>query len=99
MVSQFIPSHSMQRSAEEVRRAHVALLRHPVLEASIDPEGYHLARRHLGTLRTWHQQRTGWRILVHGHTVRLVRACSIVPMGVLHPDLTAPRDIACLLWA
>ena len=99
MVSQFSPNHSMQRSAEEARRAHAALLRHPVLEASIDPEGYRLARRHLGALRTWHQHRTGWRILARGHTVRLVRAASILPMGMLHPELTAPRDVACLLWA
>jgi len=99
MVSQFIPNQSMQGSAEEPRRAHAALLRHPVLEASSDPEGYRLARRHLGTLRTWHQQRTGWRILARGHTVRLVRADSILPMGVLHPELTGARDVACLLWA
>jgi uncharacterized protein (TIGR02678 family) len=99
MVSGLIPKYSTQRPAEEVRRAHAVLLRHPVLEASSDPEGYRLARRHLGTLRTWHQHRTGWRILARGHTVRLVRAASILPMGVLHPELTAPRDVACLVWA
>jgi uncharacterized protein (TIGR02678 family) len=99
MVSELVPTHSARRSAEEVRRAHAALLRHPVLEPSVDPDGYRLARRHLASLRVWHQQHTGWRILARGHTVRLVRATGILPTGVLHPELTAPRDVACLVWA
>jgi uncharacterized protein (TIGR02678 family) len=99
MVSDSISRPSAQRSADEVRRAHAALLRHPVLDASTDVEGYHLTRRHLGTLRAWHQQRTGWRIVVRGSSIRLVRAASILPTGVLHPELITPRDIACLMWA
>jgi uncharacterized protein (TIGR02678 family) len=99
MGSESVPSQSMQRSADDVRRAHMALVRHAVLEPSLDPEGYRLVCRHLGTLRAWHQHRTGWRILARGHTVRLVRAGSILPMGVLHPELTTPRDVACLVWA
>jgi uncharacterized protein (TIGR02678 family) len=86
-------------STQEPRRAHTALLRHPVLDASVDSAGYRLAQQHLRTLRTWHQRRTGWTILARGHTMRLVRAAGVLPTGVLHPELTAPRDIACLAWA
>ena len=99
MLSEVSSAHSTSRSAEEMRRAHAAVLRYPVLEASLDPEGYRLARRHLPSLHTWHQHRTGWRILARGSTIRLVRAAGILPMGVLHPELTTPRDVACLVWA
>ncbi len=47
----------------------------------------------------WHQRRTGWTILARDHTLRLVRAAGVLPMGVLHPELSAPRDVACLAWA
>jgi uncharacterized protein (TIGR02678 family) len=90
---------SVNGSTQELRRAHTALIRHPVLDATVDPHGYRLVREHLTTLRTWHQRRTGWTIVARGHTMRLVRAASVLPMGVLHPDLTAPRDVACLAWA
>src|SRR5215467_1937480 len=71
-------------SSQGLGHAHAALLRHPVLEAGVDPDGYRLARWHLGTLRTWHQRRTGWTILARGHTLRLVRAAGVLPTGVLH---------------
>ena len=99
MMSQVLSNRATAHCAEEVRRAHAALLRHPVLEAGIDAEGHRLVRRHLGTLRTWHQHCTGWRIVARGQTVRLVQAASIVPMGVLHAELTTPRDVACFMWA
>jgi uncharacterized protein (TIGR02678 family) len=83
----------------EVRRAHLVLLRHPVVDASVDPAGYRLVQHHLQTLRTWHRHRTGWTILARGHTLRLVRAVGVLPMGLLHPELTAPRDVACFAWA
>jgi uncharacterized protein (TIGR02678 family) len=86
-------------TSQALRRAHAALLRHPVLDAGVDPEGYRLARRHLGTLRAWHQRRTGWTVLARGHTVRLVRSPGVLPMGGLHPELVSPRDVACLAWA
>jgi len=86
-------------TSDGLRHAHAALLRQPVLALEADPAGYTLARRHLGALRAWHQRRTGWLILARGHTLRLVRSPGVLPMGVLHPELASPRDVACLAWA
>ena len=48
MVSELVPTHSARRSAEEVRRAHAALLRHPVLEQGRLPGGFIPNDVHLG---------------------------------------------------
>lgn len=60
--------------AREQRRAARALLRRPLLRASgPGAEDFALVRRHAGTLRTWFDVNTGWRLLVDTEGARLLK--------------------------
>lgn len=62
---------------DETRRAARALLRRPLLRAA-GPEAdeFTLVRKHVGSLRSWFDRNTGWRLLVDSEVARLMKAAA-----------------------
>jgi uncharacterized protein (TIGR02678 family) len=72
-------------------RATRALLRHPLLRHSADPDGFRFVRRHATELRDWFDQNTGWRLHVDTEVARLFKVAQPDPDGT-HPA-REPRSL------
>ena len=62
----------------EFQRAARTILQSPLLNISVDPDGFRLVRRHLSRLREWFELNTGWRLADDSAVIRLNK--QIVPV-------------------
>jgi len=62
----------------EFQQAARKILDTPLLNNSVDPDGYRLVRRHLRRLRDWFELNTGWRLIDDSTVIRLNK--QIVPL-------------------
>ncbi len=69
---------------EEARRALRALLRHPLITATEDPEAFALVRRHAEALREWLGEESGWSLTVDSEVARL-RKVPALPVDGTRP--------------
>lgn len=61
---------------DDRRKAARALLRRPLLRASMQPDEYRLVRKHETELRAWFDLNTGWRLVVDSEVARLVKVAA-----------------------